>query len=426
MSRPIAGQMLYPDGADRPGSFTITALVSTKGSGVVRGSVSEIETDASGNYDFTLQDGRYKVEFTPEATGEATKILGTAIISGGASADILTVIENSIEPTDTLEDIIESLIGDALPASVIPFTPAGTISADDVQAAIEELDSETQTALSGKSATGHSHTASDVSDFSSAVSQQSDVAEHTSRLSGLSGGKASEAKAKALTNNDSIMTVLRTVDTIRSAGLGITVKAGTTYTLAGDDNGHVLVFNQSSDVTITLPQTSTETIPTTFRAWVWNRGAGQVKFSTQGSDNLAGAVSGRVVRGTLLGMTKLIAGSPNTWGVDGGEVLGLPLKEVAGTSYTVTGDDNGYMLVFTSGSAVTVTLPEQSTEALAAGFEIGLTQKGAGAVSFTTEGTDDLRNVDGHTALEGVNATGHIYLEDDSDPNVWFLSGRTG
>lgn len=55
---------------------------------------------------------------------------------------------------------------------------------------------------------------------------------------------------------------------------------------------------------------------------------------------------------------------------------------IAGTTHTVLASDNGKLLVFTSGSAVTVTVPS----GLGEGFQADIVQAGAGQVSLSASG----------------------------------------
>lgn len=93
----------------------------------------------------------------------------------------------------------------------------------------------------------------------------------------------------------------------------------TNYTLVGSDSGKVIVVNSSSAITITLPQTTTETIANGFTCSIIRLGSGTVTIAIQGSDVLHSKLSavnitpqyGRVE------VTKIVAGSPNTWHLSG-------------------------------------------------------------------------------------------------------------
>ncbi len=93
----------------------------------------------------------------------------------------------------------------------------------------------------------------------------------------------------------------------------ITVTASTTLT-KGYDNIDLLV-NSASNLTITLPQTSTETVPLNFDCNVIRQGTGTVTFAIQGSDTLLSesslvTISARYAEARV---RKIVTGSPNTW-----------------------------------------------------------------------------------------------------------------
>lgn len=102
----------------------------------------------------------------------------------------------------------------------------------------------------------------------------------------------------------------------------------------------------------------------------------------------------------------------------------VQIKEISTTTHTLTDADGGHILVFTPASGCTLTLPEQATEALTAGFECGLRQDG-GTVSLATEGSDSLVNSLSQTTLGGDGALAYLYLETAGSPNTWVLSGDT-
>lgn len=76
-----------------------------------------------------------------------------------------------------------------------------------------------------------------------------------------------------------------------------------------------------------------------------------------------------------------------------------------GTTYTITPGDNGKIVTFNNASAVTVTLPQQSTAATIAGFGFFYQNLGAGTVTFVKEGAETLTG--NTTAITG--ASGEIW-----------------
>lgn len=77
-------------------------------------------------------------------------------------------------------------------------------------------------------------------------------------------------------------------------------------------------------------------------------------------------------RWVLSGATAAQASSTNRSGV----------STQSGTSYTLTASDENDLVQFTNGSAVTITLPSDSTEDLAIGFMAHLHQAGAGQLTI--------------------------------------------
>jgi len=67
-----------------------------------------------------------------------------------------------------------------------------------------------------------------------------------------------------------------------------------------------------------------------------------------------------------------------------------PINAQTGTTYTVVAADSGKTITFNNASAITVTLPQQSTIGTSAGFWFRFLNIGAGAVTFVKEGSDTL------------------------------------
>lgn len=68
------------------------------------------------------------------------------------------------------------------------------------------------------------------------------------------------------------------------------------------------------------------------------------------------------------------------------ELIGAPVVVVAGATYTLALTDAGKLIEFTSSSAVTVTIPAQSSVTFSGAEEYHLCQAGSGKVSVTTAG----------------------------------------
>lgn len=91
------------------------------------------------------------------------------------------------------------------------------------------------------------------------------------------------------------------------------------YTLKALDSNKIVVVNSSLDVSITLPQTSNESINQGFNCMVIRRGTGNVTFLVEGTDTLESRNNGISIGNRYSSVTvlKLQAGTPNIWGLYG-------------------------------------------------------------------------------------------------------------
>jgi hypothetical protein len=93
------------------------------------------------------------------------------------------------------------------------------------------------------------------------------------------------------------------------------------------------------------------------------------------------------------------------------------INEQTGTTYTLVAGDNGKVIKFTNGSAITLTLPS----GLGEGFNCSVVQYGAGQITFSTS-SSTLYNRQSHTKTAGQYAvTGLISCVAD----VFVLAGDT-
>lgn len=100
--------------------------------------------------------------------------------------------------------------------------------------------------------------------------------------------------------------------------------------------------------------------------------------------------------------------------------LSLDVNDVAATSYTLTATDNGTMIRTTSSSAVTITLPQNSTEALPAGFQCAVQKGGTGDITFAVEGADTLTSADGINTISTQYAAASVVKQATGD---WWIAG---
>jgi hypothetical protein len=113
-----------------------------------------------------------------------------------------------------------------------------------------------------------------------------------------------------------------TIDTdgnLSGYGSEINAQSGTTYTLLGSDNGKIVTLNNASAITVTIPETASESIAAGFQCTFIQRGAGQVTFAKEGSDTIESKDSLLSLTGqhSIATIAKITAGSPNTYGLYG-------------------------------------------------------------------------------------------------------------
>lgn len=181
--------------------------------------------------------------------------------------------------------------------------------------------------------------------------------------------------------------VLPIVDDV--SGSPVTKKVTVNNLMALAPQGDLVASNNLSDVS------SAATSRT-------NLGLGDAATKTVGTadTNVIGVSSGTVD----LGGNKL-------------EDFDASINEQTGTTYTLVAGDNGKVIKFTNGSAITLTLPS----GLGEGFNCSVVQYGAGQITFSTS-SSTLYNRQLHTKTAGQYAvTGLISCVAD----VFVLAGDT-
>lgn len=103
---------------------------------------------------------------------------------------------------------------------------------------------------------------------------------------------------------------------------------------------------------------------------------------------------------------------------------GLPLKTVGDATYTLGLTDVGYLIEFTSASAVAVTLPAQATVTWTGTEEIYLCQAGAGVVSVAGSGFTIAKPASRSASTAEQNAV--IALKRRGADDSWRLVGLLG
>jgi len=110
----------------------------------------------------------------------------------------------------------------------------------------------------------------------------------------------------------------------------------TATTIVGTDGGAIIYANPSSAIDITLPETSTETLPVGFATNIINIGTDDITLVTEGTDTFNG--NDTIKPGQASVITKRIAGSPNTFRGIGGnstttENISIFVETVANKDY---------------------------------------------------------------------------------------------
>lgn len=100
----------------------------------------------------------------------------------------------------------------------------------------------------------------------------------------------------------------------------------------------------------------------------------------------------------------------------------LAYNKQTGTTYTITASDLGKIVEVSNAAAITVTLPEESTEALQAGFHCVIRQTGVGQITVAKEGSDALNYPNGLKTRTQFAAL-FVDLSVSGSPNTWNLSG---
>ena len=98
-----------------------------------------------------------------------------------------------------------------------------------------------------------------------------------------------------------------------------------------------------------------------------------------------------------------------------------PGAGVADTTYTVSDGDAGRLQTVSNAGAVTITLPENTTENLTIGFVVSFFHDGPTSITFVTEGTDVLEHPFGATQSAGQ---GSIITCIKAASGVWKLGGE--
>lgn len=126
------------------------------------------------------------------------------------------------------------------------------------------------------------------------------------------------------------------------------------------------------------------------------------------------------------------AGETITWkdalvlNANGYGYLNSGINAQTGTTYTIQASDNGKIILLYNASAITVTVPQESTETIPDGFSCKIIQTGAGQVTVVKEGSDNLLSADSLVKLRTTNSEATVAMVGDYADDgtyTWTLSG---
>ena len=199
-----------------------------------------------------------------------------------------------------------------------------------------------------------------------------------------------------------------------SGGRSVIVFQGT-YNASNDfeiPNGKDVVLKfDGAGVGATVTQVFEDLLVTAFTATTTDINGGTIDgTAVGGSTPAAGAfttLEATSLDSTPIGGTTPAAGSFTTLAATGNTTLdgtavvkqGLPIINESGTSKTLALTDNGGYIVTSNGSAVTITVPPNSSVAFPTGSEVVVFQGGAGQVTFAAGSGVTIRSKDSNLKI---------------------------
>lgn len=108
----------------------------------------------------------------------------------------------------------------------------------------------------------------------------------------------------------------------------------------------------------------------------------------------------------------------------GDSIGGIRVIVDSTTARTLSAADDGCLIWFTSTSAITVTVPQQSTEALRAGFGCSLVQGNTGQITVAKQGTDTLGSDSGKLKSSVRYGAIAVSLIIAAAPATWWAGGN--
>jgi len=178
------------------------------------------------------------------------KITELTDLPSPAGADILAIVDDVSGTPTTKKVTVTNLLGQAPVQSVNTATGAVVLDADDID---------------DTSTTNKFVTASDITNLGNLSGTNTGDQDLSSYLQSVSAGDLTDANFDGLE--------------ISGFDASINDQTGTTYTLVAGDNGKVVVLDNASAVTVTVPSG----LGAGFNCSFVQKGAGQVSFSASGT-----------------------------------------------------------------------------------------------------------------------------------------------
>jgi hypothetical protein len=135
-----------------------------------------------------------------------------------------------------------------------------------------------------------------------------------------------------------------------------------------------------------------------------NKGILIPRLTTTQINAIVALVQSLMVFNTDVNLYYYFSTSSNAWmPVNVGSIV-----KVAGTSYTLTANDNGRIIDFSSNTAITLTVPNT----LPTGFQVSITQAGTGQISIVGSGGMNVHNRWGASKTSGQWSKAGIEVRD--------------
>ena len=115
------------------------------------------------------------------------------------------------------------------------------------------------------------------------------------------------------------------------------------------------------------------------------------------------------------------ASAGGSGGGGGGGSTGANVEVISATSYTISEADNGKVLWFTAGTAVTVTMPGTTALPMGANIEGVIIQAGAGTVTVQGDAESSIAAEGGLVASAAQYAPMSYFRQ---AANLWWLGGQ--